>query len=167
MSMTLRMLASWRNPRAVMRTILSEGKREDRALVTIMAAAAIMFVAQWPDLARKAYLDPSIPLEGRLSAALMSFMFMMPLVAYIVSALLHLVMRVCGGRGSFYTARMAFFWALLCTAPFMLLHGLVLGFIGPGAASNLIGALVFLGFLYQWINAVIVAEGPDAMLSAE
>lgn len=167
MSVTLRMLSSWRQPRATMRAILSAGKRDDRALVTLMAAALIIFVAQWPDLARKAYFDPSIPLEGRLSAAMMSMMFMLPLLAYAVAAILHLVMKPFGGRGSHYSARMALFWSMLCVSPLMLLQGLLLGFVGPSLGVNVMGAVVFAGFLYQWINAVIVAEGPDAALTAE
>lgn len=167
MSVTLRMLSSWRQPRVTMQGILSVGKREDRALVTLMSAALIMFVGQWPDLARKAYFDPSIPLEGRLLAAMMSMMFMLPLMAYAIAAIVHILMKLFGGKGTFYSARMALFWSMLCVSPFMLLQGLLLGFLGNNTGVNVMGGVIFAGFLYQWINAVIVAERPDAAMAAE
>lgn len=158
MSMTQRILASWRRPRMVMRGILAEGPREDRALVYLMGACFITFVSQWPVLSRAAYLDPSVPLEARLGASLLVLLFIAPLIAYAVAALSHVVMRLFGGQGSFFTARMAMFWAMLATAPLMLLYGLLVGFVGPTPAVTVVGTMIFIGFLYQWGAALREAE---------
>lgn len=158
MSVTQRIVASWRDPRGVMRAMLAAGPREDRALALLMAACGIIFVAQWPGLARAAHLDPSVPLDARMGGALMGTLFLVPLLAYGLGALSHLVARAMGGQGSFYAARLALFWSLLAVSPLMLLQGLVAGFIGPGLQAGIVGLLVLAGFLFQWINALVVAE---------
>lgn len=164
MSMTRRILASWRQPRAVMRGLLSAGQREDRAFAMLFVASLLIFISQLPGLARVAHLDPSIPLDARIGGALMGTMFMFPLIAYAIGGLSHVVAKVFGGKGSFYTARLALFWALLVISPLMLLQGLVAGFIGPGPQALLVGAAVAIGFVYQWANALVTAESQDAVV---
>lgn len=161
MSMTRRMLASWRRPRVVMRGLLEGPPREDRALVMLVLACVLIFVAQWPALSRAAHLDPSVPLDARMSGALMGVLFILPLLAYGLAALSHLVARLAGGRGTHYRARVALFWALLAVTPLMLLQGLAAGMLGPGPAVSLLGVVVLGGFLFQWGNALLVAEGRD------
>ena len=132
MTVSTDMLATWRRPREILRAKLAQGQRDDRALATLMAACLLMFVAQWPGLSRAAHLDPSIPLDARIAGALMATIFLLPPIMYAIAAVSHLVARAFGGKGSFYGARLALFWALLCIAPLMLFHGLVAGFIGQG-----------------------------------
>lgn len=158
MSVTRDILRAWRRPRVVIREQLAAGLREDRALVVIMAASIVMFIAQWPSLSREAFYDPSIPLEARMTGALLGSVFMLPLAAYTIGALSHLVFRLFGGKGSWYSARLALFWAMLAVSPAMLLQGLVAGFIGPGPQLLAIGILVAVVFLYIWINMLIEAE---------
>ncbi|GGE03360.1 hypothetical protein SAMN05421774_101620 [Gemmobacter megaterium] len=158
MSVTQRILASWRRPQAVVRELLAAGQREDRALVILMVACLIIFVAQWPALSRAAYLDESVPLDARLGGALMGTLFLLPPLAYGLAAISHLVARVMGGQGTWYGARLALFWSLLVIAPLMLLQGLVLGFVGPGPGASAMGLIVLAGFLFQWVNAMIAAE---------
>lgn len=163
MSVTQRMLASWRRPRQVMRAMLDQGQREDRALAILIAACLLIFVAQLPGLSRAAHLNPDIEFNGRLAGALMATLFLVPLFAYLVAGISHVIARLFGGGGTFYSNRLAFFWSMLAIAPLMLLHGLVAGFIGPGPAEKIVGTLVFLGFMFQWGNALIVAEARNAM----
>ena len=164
MSMTRRILRSWRAPREVMRSLLDAGQREDRAFAMLFVASLLMFIAQLPRLAREAHLDPSIPLDARIGGALMGIMFLFPLVAYLIAAVTHVIARIFGGNGSFYTARVAFFWSLLAVAPLMLLQGLVTGFIGQGPQALLVGGLIALGFLWQWANAFSVAQSRGAVV---
>lgn len=159
-SVTQRMLASWRSPRGVMRAMLAGPVREDRALVLLMVACLIMFVAQWPGLGRAAHFDPSVPLDARLGGALMGTLFLVPPLAYALAGLTHLAARAFGGQGSWYGARLALFWSLLAVSPLMLLQGLVAGFIGPGTGASVLGLVVLAGFLFQWGNALIAAEAP-------
>lgn len=158
MPVTLDMLRSWRDPRGVIRAKLADGPREDRALATVMGACALIFVAQWPRLSREAFLHPEVPLEARMVGALMGVVFLLPLGLYLIAALSHLVAKVLGGKGTWFSARMALFWALLAVAPLMLLNGLVAGFLGQGAALTAVGIAVAAGFLYLWINMLVEAE---------
>ncbi|WP_415184357.1 YIP1 family protein [Phaeovulum sp.] len=158
MGVVPKIVTTWARPRVVMRAILAQGPREDRALATLLGACVVLFVAQWPMHARAAYLDPTIPLEARLSGALMGAVFLLPVLAYTIAGLSHVVIRVFGGRGSHSSARIALFWALLAVSPWMLLHGLVAGFVGSGAALSLVGAAVGLGFLLIWGAGLRVAE---------
>lgn len=158
MSVTRDIVRGWRAPRQVMRERLQRGPREDRALAILMAACLLFFVAQWPGAARQAYLDPSVPLNARLSGALMATLFIAPLMFYALGALSHIVARLFGGRGSFYGARLALFWSLLMISPLMLLQGLVAGFIGAGAQAALTGALVLAAFLFFWAATLYEAE---------
>lgn len=158
MAVTLDMLDSWRRPRVVMRRKLGEGLAEGRSLAVLMGACALIFVAQWPRLAREAHLDPSVPLEGRLGATLFAVIFVAPLMFYALAALSQGVARLLGGRGPGAAMRFALFWALLVVSPAMLLHGLVQGFLGPGPAVSAVGAGTLAAFVYIWGANMIEAQ---------
>ena len=158
MAITSDIVESYRRPRAVVRRHLAGEGQEARALAVLMGACLLMFVAQWPALARAAHFEPAIPLQARMGASLMAMIFMAPLIAYGVAAASHLVARAFGGQGSFLGARVALFWSLLAISPLMLMQGLLNGFIGAGIGVSIAGALVFAAFLVIWINALVEAE---------
>ena len=158
MSISTEIVRSWRRPRAATRRQLDHAS-EPRALAHLVIACLLIFVAQWPRLSREAYLDPSIPLDARIGGALMGIMFIAPLFFYALAALSHLVARLMGGRGSWLSARIALFWSLLATTPLFLLYGMVAGFLGPGPALSLTGAVAMAGFLAHWILSLAEAEG--------
>jgi Yip1 domain len=160
MAITDDIVESYRRPRALIRRKMADGPREDRALAALFGAAVLIFVAQWPALARAAHLDPSQPLDARLGGALLGSVFLLPLAAYGIAGLSHVVARAFGGRGSYFGARMALFRGLLAIAPAMLLHGLVRGLLGPGPASLIAGLIVFVLFLYLWGMMLVEVERP-------
>ena len=169
MSLTQDILRSYRAPRAVLRRRIGPEPREDRALAVLMGACLLLFVAQWPGHARAAHLAPEVPLDARLTGALMGTIFLLPLLAYAVAAASHLLLRLFGGQGTFHGARMALFWAMLAVAPLMLLNGLVRGMIGPGPAEPATGAVAAMAFLAIWGAGLRVAEferGGDDRLPA-
>lgn len=151
-------LYTYRAPREVIRAKLAHGEREGRALATLMGACVLIFVAQWPVLSRQAFLDPSVPFDARMAGALMGWLFIAPLAAYVVAAATRLVARVVGGRGTWFGARLALFWALLASSPLWLLNGLVAGMIGPGAALNAVGLVAVGAFLFFWGAGLWEAE---------
>ena len=151
-------LESYLRPRQVFRRKLEGGTHEGRAPATLIGACLLIFVAQWPGLARAAHVDPAIPLDARMGGALLGTLFLLPPIAYAVAALSHLVARAFGGTGSFFSARLALFWALLAVSPLMLLQGLVRGFIGPGPALTLVGLAVLATFLMFWVTSLIESE---------
>ncbi|MBY6200386.1 YIP1 family protein [Maritalea mobilis] len=158
MSLTGDIAATWRSPRRVMRKLLDMGQREDRALFFLMLACGLIFVSQWPLLSRQAYLDPSVPLDARIGGALFAWILWMPIFAYILAAISHLLAMPFGGKGSWYSARLALFWSMLCATPAWLLYGLVSGFIGPGPAQTATGAILAVVFLGFWTIALREAE---------
>lgn len=167
MSVTGDIVATWRRPRQVMRKLLDMGQREDRALMFLIVACGLIFVAQWPALSRAAYLDPSVPLDARIGGALFAWFFVMPVTCYGIAALSRLVARALGGRGTWYAARLALFWSLLAATPAWLLYGLVAGFIGPGVGEQITGALLAVVFLSFWGISLREAErAPEAEASA-
>lgn len=149
MAVTRDIAATYRGPGAVMRRLLSMGQREDRALAILMAGCVVMFVAQWPRLAREAYLTEQ-ELNPLLGGALLAWAFIAPLILYTIALISHWIARVLGGRGSGFGARLALFWALLAASPLVLLHGLVAGFIGPGPGLTAVGLIWFAAFGAFW-----------------
>lgn len=141
-------LRSWRAPGEVMREHLARGEREDRALMFLGIACVLIFVAQWPRLARQAQLDESVPLQGLIAGALMGWLFIAPLLLYGLAALLALGMRLIGQRIGGYPARLALFWSLLAVSPVWMLHGLVAGLAGPGAVSTVVGLAALAAFFW-------------------
>ena len=158
MTVSTDMLVTWRRPRTVFRAKLDQGARDDRALAILMAACLLLFVAQWPALSRAAHFDPTVPLQARMSGALIATLFILPLILYAIAALSRLVASLLGGRGTYFGARLALFWALLCTAPLMLFHGLVSGFIGQGPQLLIVGICVATAFLWLWLTLLHEAE---------
>lgn len=157
MAITLDMLRSWRDPQGMIRARIAM-VREDRALATVVGAGILAFVAQMPALARAAHENPDVPLDARMGGALFFWLFAFPLLAYALAFVSHGVARLLGGQGSGFGARMALFWAFLCTTPAMLFLGLLRGFLGETPAVSGIGLLVFAGFLYLWITMLRAVE---------
>lgn len=161
MSATDDILRSYRAPRAVMRSLLARGPSEPWALMILLSALAVVFIAQWPRLSRLSHLDAEQPLTGLMVGTGLALLAALP-VFYLLAAGSHLIVRALGGQGSFYGARLALFWALLAVSPLMLLQGLVAGFIGPGAQVQAMSIFVGLAFLAIWFAGLRVAEFEEA-----
>lgn len=159
MPVTNDILRTYRAPREVLRGKLGGGPREDRALATLIGACVLIFVAQWPALSRAAYFEPEVPLDARLAGALLAWLFIAPLAAYVIAAVSHILARLVGGKGSWFGARLALFWALLAASPLWLLNGLVAGLVGPGPALNLVGVVAIGAFIVFWVAGLREAEG--------
>lgn len=164
MAVTTDIVRTWRGPRAVMRDLLAMGPREDRAIAYLIVACLLIFVAQWPRLARTAAgfeVAPGVDPRGMselLTYELFAWIIIWPLLLYGVAAVSHLIARALGGKGTFYTARLALFWSLLATTPALLLYGLVAGFIGPGPQTQLVGLIWILAFGWIWMQSLREAE---------
>ncbi|MCA8879063.1 MAG: YIP1 family protein [Rhodobacteraceae bacterium] len=158
MSLTADLLASYRAPRRVLRRHLARGATEGRALMFLMLGCALVFVAQWPRLMREAELDPAVPLDARMAGAFFGWLCLAPLLFYALAAASHLVAQVIGGRGSWFAARLALFWALLAVSPVVLAQGLAAGFLDDGAAMAGLGIVTLGIFLYLWFAGLAEAE---------
>ena len=158
MSVTNDIARTYVRPREVFRRRFDAGAREDRAIAVLMASCALIFVAQWPRLAREAHFDDTVTLQALMGATLFAWVFVAPLVLYGLAALSHVVARVLGGQGTWFRARVALFWALLAASPLWLFHGLVAGFVGPGASLSLVGILALGAFVVFWGVGLAEAE---------
>lgn len=165
-SVALDILRTYRAPREVQRRRLSGGAREDRALAVLMGACVICFVAQWPRLAREAHFDPAIGFDARLAGALFGWLMVMPLLLYVVSLVVLGAQRLFGRRVTGYATRMSMFWAFLAASPLMLLSGLTAGFVGPGMALGIVGALFVIAFLVFWGAGLLEAGTSGAEVRA-
>ncbi|GKY87643.1 YIP1 family protein [Sinisalibacter aestuarii] len=150
-------LRAYAAPREVFRARAGEQPREDRALVILMVACLLIFVGRWPALQREA-IETGNEFEMLVGATLLAWLFIMPLVAYAVGTISHLIARPFGGGGSAYSARFALFWALLVASPLWLLAGLTEGFTGPGLQTRIVGAVALLAFILHWGINLSVAE---------
>ncbi|WP_299612620.1 YIP1 family protein [uncultured Tateyamaria sp.] len=157
MAITRNISATYRGPGRVIRRLLELGQREDRALAYLMASCALIFIAQLPRLAREAHLTGQ-DLNMLMGATLMAWIFIAPLLLYVIAFVVRGIGRVLGGKGTAYGARLALFWALLASSPLILLHGLVAGFVGPGIELQIVGMIWFLAFMWFWIGGSIAQE---------
>lgn len=140
---------SYRAPRVVLRHRLAGGENEGSALVTLMLACGLIFVAQWPRLSRLAF-ETGQEVQMLMGATLLSWLFIMPLVFYVLSGIVAFVLRVLKTPATGFETRMALFWGLLCAAPLWLLWGLTAGFVGDGAATTAVGVLALAALIYFW-----------------
>lgn len=150
-------IATYRGPGRIMRSLLAHGKREDRALMFLMLGCGIFFIAQLPRLSREAHLSGQ-DLNMLMAGTLMAWIFFAPLLLYGLAGLSQLAARLLGGQGDGYGARLALFWALLATSPLVLLHGMVAGFIGPGPQLQIIGLIWLVVFLWFWLAGLRQAQ---------
>lgn len=158
MGVALDIVRAWRSPRQVMQQHLAAGPREDRVLMFLLVGCLLVFVAQFPRLWRDALVDPSIPFEARLGGAMLGWVFIAPLAFYLIAAISRILSRFLGGQGSWYSARLALFWALLVASPLWLLDGIIAGLIGPGMVLNIMGIGALLVFVIVWGASLYQAE---------
>lgn len=149
MPVTRDIVQSYTKPRKVMRRLLDAGQREDRAIAILFAGCLIMFVSRWPARAREAHLTET-PLVELISNDLFALLFLLPLVMYGLGALTHILAMPFKPKGGWYNARLALFWSLLASSPFLVLSGLVAGFLGEGLQNTIVGAIWFVIFIVLW-----------------
>ena len=112
--------AHWR-PRRVMARLLAMGLREDRALAMLMGSCLLLFMSQWPYRARQAH-ETGGTLTDTIQHDAVGLIFVLPLLAYGLAALLRLVTRAFIGAkrisiprdwrffGHFWPAPLRSFW---------------------------------------------------------
>ena len=184
MAVTRDIPRAWVRPARVMAERLAHGADEKVAFVYLAVASVLGFVAQLPALLRTSLeSDPdfeaairaeagdvrmmAVPedvqeakFEALISGALMGWIFLVPLILYVVALLSHWIARAFGGRGTALRARHALFWSVLAITPGLLLAGLTTGLVGPGPAAALVGTITLSAFFWIWINSLYVAETP-------
>lgn len=149
MALVSDIVESWRAPTRVVRRHLGWPPSEALVFSFLFTFLLAAFVAQWPVAARLAYLQPEVPLMQRMFAAGLGLLATLPLW-YGLAALSRLVAAAMGGQGTWYSARLALFWALASISPAMLLMGLASALLGQNRQTSLLGALIGVVFLIRW-----------------
>ncbi len=157
MAVTSDILESWHHPGRVMRRHLARPASEPWIFSLLVAFLVLVFVAQAPYLSRLSFYQPEVPMTQRMVAAGLALLASVP-VWYGLAALAHLSARLVGGRGGWYGARLALFWALLSVAPLMLFQGLLAGFAGPSPGLTAVGIVIGVAFLTLWALNLREAE---------
>ena len=156
------MARAYRDPRGAMAEQVARGLSEPQALVHLFLACFLGLVASLPQAVRQARtIDAPDPVAAAVTAHLFGYVFLAPLLAYGLAALVHLVARAFGARGAFLPARAATFWALLLAGPIAIAISLV------GVAAEVAGLprlpwLPLLGYAglggWLWLFAATLAE---------
>ena len=147
MSLLGNILKSYRRPRAVIEEFMDDGDREDRALGFLAGGCVITFIAQWPPLARQAYIEGQ-ELDMLMGAALYGWIFLAPLLFYILAGLVQFIGYLLGSKRSGAQTRTVIFWAFLATAPLLLVVGVIEGFLGPSAMKTFVEVIWLASFIW-------------------
>jgi len=87
-------LANYRSPKKAFTEKLSEGISETKVFIWLLIACFLQFLARLPLLSREAHLDIDGPsLVSLIGGVLIGSIFLAPLVFYVFSMLLCLVVR--------------------------------------------------------------------------
>lgn len=140
-----RIIGTYRSPAATWEAMFDEGTREDRALAHLIGGCVLAFLSFLPFLAREAHLTGA-DLNMLLGGALFGWMFIAPLLAYVLSLIIYIplkfIMNLSGAQ-----VRRILFWSFFAATPLLLIFGLIRGLLGEGSASSAVGVL--------WLMAVI------------
>jgi hypothetical protein len=157
MSVSSDIVESWRRPRTVVRRHMNRGRSEPFAFSLLVTFLLLAFVAQWPGASRAAFEAGNQPVSPRLLAIGLGLLATIPLW-YGLAAVSRLVAKLCGGRGSWYGARIALFWSLVAITPMMLLQGMVAAMVGSSPGLTLVSGLAAVIFVVFWVLALIEVE---------
>ncbi len=156
MSVIRNIVDSYRAPNVVFERFMSGQFKEKSALGFLAGGCLLAFVSRWPPSARESHLSNQA-LDMILGAALFGWIFIAPLLFYILAGLLTALLALCGWRQVGLAVRLSLFWSFLAAAPFLMLFGLAGGFLGQGSLTTFIGAIwlsVFIWFLFCGFRAI-------------
>ena len=172
MSVTGELLRSYVRPRQVMRALMDGNRTSDRpearGFIYLLVGLLIIFLSQIPDLTGTGLAAPELseqltgedgpaPLDARLAITLFVWLFVWPLILYLLGGLSHLVARLLGGQGQGVDARLALFWAVLAISPLFLLRGM--GSVSQSAELvSVVNYAIAAGFFWIWISGLVEAE---------
>lgn len=160
--------ASWKDLRGGVRRRLDSRPGESGLLAQAYLAAALAFVAGLPSAIEDARaLEATQPdaLTGVLAGRAFSAIFLFPLLLYLLAAIQRLVAKAFRGQGSFYSARVTLFWAVIVALPLGLAEGVISALVPalPPETGRIVAtaasAAVGLGFLSIWAIMTAESEG--------
>jgi len=151
MSVIINISRTYYKPIQTYTNLFAAGASEKENLAYLLGGCIISFIAQWPAQSRQAFINQQ-PVDELMGAILLSNLFLLPLIFYLISAVITVFARIVGSKISGAELRLIIFWAYLATTPILLFVGLVEGFFGKNYQYFMVAALwfsVFLAFVYS------------------
>ncbi len=149
MSLLSDIVAAYKAPKREMRRHIDNVIAEEQTLFFAMLFGGFSFLAQLPDIAKRAHITEQ-SLSAMTAAQFIASVFMMPLLMYGIAAISHFICARFGGQGDHIGARRALFWAAVVTAPVLLLSAVLNTFVPD---LRIIGAVITsVVFFWQWFS---------------
>lgn len=162
MALTQDIIATYKGPGRVVSGFLAQGRNEVRALLFMLIAGVLMFVATAPFQAREAELNPDVPFLARMYWSAFFYIMILPILVYVFAIIIWGLTRIARRKITGYEVRFTLIWALLASTPVMLLMGLTAGFIGPSLQLQAVGFLWLGVFGWFWAAGLLRAHGSGA-----
>lgn len=158
MALTQDIIATYKGPKRVFARFLAQGRNEVRALLFVLIAGVLMFIAVMPFQAREAQIDPDIPFEARLYWSAFFYILILPFLIYLFALMVTGLAKIARRRITGYQIRFTLIWSLLAATPVTLLLGLTAGFMGPGIQLQAVGLLWVVVFGWFWVSGLLTAD---------
>lgn len=161
MSTSREIVRAYRGFGASMRRQIESAPGEERLLVYVVTACLIFFVARVPKLLEvsAAQATEEVSSTAVFMTNLLGSFFFAPLMLYGLAALSHVFARSFAGKGTFFHARLALFWALLVVSPLALLSTILETAIPLVWLAQVLWLVKFLFFAFVWAVCLSEAEG--------
>ena len=160
MSVTRDMVLALRHPRRAARRQLSGAVGEERAFGYLAMACGLIFLGQWPRMITSGQLTSDVPLEARIAATMLGWIFFAPLFFYALAGVLRLLGKLTGGQGTWLRSRIALFWSLLVASPLWLIYGLCVAILPEGLILAAVGLVALVMTVVIISGAIVEAERP-------
>ena len=151
MSVVINISKTYYKPIQTYSKLFATGVSEKENLAYLVGGCVISFVAQWPAQSRQAFINQQ-PVDELMGAILLSNLFLLPLIFYLVSAIIFIISKIFKSNILGVELRLIIFWSYLAATPILLLVGLVEGFFGKNYQYYTVAGLwlsVFLAFVYS------------------
>ena len=93
MSVVINISKTYYKPNQTYTKLFAAGASEKENLAYLVGGCVISFVAQWPAQSRQAFINQQ-PVDELMGAILLSNLFLLPLIFYLVSAIIFIILKI-------------------------------------------------------------------------
>ena len=112
MSVVINISKTYYKPNQTYTKLFAAGASEKENLAYLVGGCVISFVAQWPAQSRQAFINQQ-PVDELMGAILLSNLFLLPLIFYLVSAILFIFAKTFKSNILGVELRLIIFWSYL------------------------------------------------------
>ena len=133
------------DPRSSVQALIAARPSEGLLLFLAMFSAFLIFLRKSGSMLLETDVDEQT--LRLFSEQLVASLFFVPIGMYLFAAIGTMLARVCGGTGTWYDGRIAFFWASAIAAPIMLITANLI-IVAPGMEPILATLIAQIGFFF-------------------